>query len=65
MKTLNSKEIYRQSGERAGLASRNRDMGFVRHESQWFESALNLEEQSAREGLRDIWRAAYKQAYKS
>ncbi len=62
MTPLNSKEIYRQSGERAGTASRNRDMGFVRHEGQWFQSALLLEDESARDELRGICNAEYKNA---
>tara|TARA_R110002020_G_scaffold447150_1_gene659496 strand:+ start:1224 stop:1442 length:219 start_codon:yes stop_codon:yes gene_type:complete len=57
---LNSNEIYRQSGSRAGEAAKNQDWSFVTHEKSWLERALINEDKENRQAIRQVWGEAYK-----
>ena len=60
MKTLNSLEIYRQSGAKAGKAAKGQDWSFVTFEQNWFHRALALEDEENRQAIRQKWNNAYK-----
>ena len=57
---MNSNEVYRQSGERAGLSARHRDWSAVTHQQNWFHKALALEDEANRQAIRRVWNEAYR-----
>jgi hypothetical protein len=56
---LNSDEVYRQSGERAGKAATHQDWGMVNHQQKWFRKACRLEDEDVARRVRKIWDDAY------
>lgn len=56
---LNSIEVYRDAGRKAGRASKNRDAGLVSHWKSWLTRALALETEADRK----IAQQAYNEAY--
>ena len=56
---LNTNEVYKQSGTRAGQAAKIQDWAFVTHEQNWFHRALAGEDEENRQAIRQVWNEAY------
>ena len=56
---LNSLDLYRETGRKAGRAMRNHDAGLFRHLTDWKTRAIRYESPENQQAARDAFDAGY------
>lgn len=59
---VNSIELYRDAGQKAGQAAKNKDYRLVGHHQEWFNKAIKLEKAPYSQEARQAFTDAYKEA---